>query len=217
MKKKEIIKLIKDENSQDVEYTYDFDRVAKEVGISSKTVLDRKQLKKYYGRQLFFKYATLSLFFLAILLSGVIIYQVNHPIVIDGPPIEETPTKEQLVAQYFEDQNAKFIATPIKSQVIDGILVNIYMGVLDIEQIIFVYTFENLTIGSSIQITTSGKLESIEGNIDIVDYHDNDTFTSSRLKRENSYQIAINIDINEQIKNMIIELDVTQFLAYLNQ
>lgn len=89
-----------------------------------------------------------------------------------------------MVAQYFEDQNAKFIATPIKSQVIDGILVNIYMGILDIEQIIFVYTFENLTIESSIQITTSGKLESIEGNIDIVDYHDNDTFTSSRLKRK---------------------------------
>lgn len=35
--------------------------------------------------------------------------------------------------------------------------------------------------------------------------------------RENSYQIAINIDINEQIKDVIIELDVTQFLAYLNQ
>ena len=76
MKKKEIIKLIKNENSQDVEYTYDFDRVAKEVGISSKTVSDRKQLKKYYGRQLFFKYATLSLFFLVLSHSNFVHLEV---------------------------------------------------------------------------------------------------------------------------------------------
>lgn len=217
MKKREIINLIKHENSQDVEFTYDFERVTKEVGISSKTITDKKQLKNYYRRQLFFKYATLSLFFLTILLSSVIIYQFNHPIIIEGPPIEETPTKEQLVAQYFEDQNAEFITTPIESQVIDGILVNIYMGILNAEQIVFVYTFDNLTIESSVEITASGKLESIEGNTDIVDYHYDDVFASSMLKIENLYQVVINIGINEQMTNIIIELDVTQFIAYLNK
>lgn len=217
MKKRDIINLIIDENSQDVELTYDFDRVAKEVGISSNIVLDNKHSKNYYRRQLFFKYATLSLFFVTILLSSVIIYQFNHPIIIERPPIEETFTKEQLVAQYFEDHNAEFITTPIKSQVINGMLVNIYMGILDTDQIMFVYTFENLTIGSTVQITASGKLEGIEENKDIVDYYYGDIFTSSTLKIENSYEIVLNIDMSEQIINITTELDIVQFLTYLNK
>lgn len=217
MKKKDIINLIKDGNSQDVELTYDFKRIADEVGISSTIIIDKKHIKYHHGWQLFFRYATLSLFFVTILLSGFIVYQVNNPIVIEKPPIEETLTKEKLVAKYFEDQNATYITTPIKSQIIDSILINIYVGIIDTEQIIFVYTFENLAVGSNILITTKGKLEGVEENIDIVEYDNDSVFSSSILKIENSFEVVINTKINEQTSSIVIELDIAQFIAYLNK
>jgi len=216
VKKRDIINLIKDENNQDVEFTYDFNRVANEVGISTRPI-NKKLLKNHYGLNLFFKYATLSLIFVTLVLSGVIVFQFNNPTIIEAPPIEVTPTKEQLVAGYFEEQGATYITTPIKSQIIDEILINIYMGILDTEETIFVYTFENLTIGSHIEITTNGKLEGIEENKDIVDYNFEDVFTSSVLKIENSYELVINIEINDQTVNITIELDIAQFIDYLNK
>lgn len=217
MKKRDIINLIKEENSQDVELTYDFKRVAKEAGISSTINTGNKHIKKYYGWQLFFKYATISLLIVTIFLSGIIIYKTNYSSDTKKPYIEETLTKQFLVAKHFKEQNAEFISTPIKTQIFDGILINIYMGILDNEKVIFVYTFDNLTIGSHVEVITNGKLENVEENNIIADYHYGDMFTSSTLKIENSYELIINTELNNQQINISIELDIAQFLAYLNQ
>jgi len=218
MKKKDIINLIKEENSRDVELTYDFNRVAEEVGISSIINLEKRSFNQHYKMHLFFKYASLCLFFIVLLLSVVTIYQVNNPIIIEGPPISQIPTKEELVAKYFEEQNAKYIKTPVKTEILNGILVNIYIGVIDGDEVIFIYTFESLTIGSHVEILTNGlAVEGLEENKDLTNYSYGDVFASSTLKLENMYKAIINCENNEDTLNIIIDLDITQFIAYLDK
>lgn len=132
MRKSKIIKRLKKENEHDVEFIYNFDKLKEKLSFTSST-------KKSYQSILYYKYATLALSFIVLILTSLLINNyTKHNISIDSSATIETELDE--VYNHFTNLNATYLKFPIKTFIINEEIVQLFIGVLDNNEVVLIYT-----------------------------------------------------------------------------
>ena len=222
MKTKNIIKKLKYENEQDLKFKYNYLEISNRLGFKSISSIDQFSFKQNKSMFKFYKYACMVLLVISFSLGGLLIFQSKEQ------PINESlgaaATSENLVYQYFEDSHLKYIKSPVKTEIINDTIVNIYMGLTSSEQIVFVFSFLDSTIESNMQIDAEKLITSdseftedstaSQGFISF--YNDNlNSFVTQKIDKEPTYSIKIQYSVDDSNIEKSITLDIQEFLDYL--
>lgn len=222
MKTKNIIKKLIQENDQDLKFKYNYQEVSKRLGFDSKDPINILNPQKYRNSFNFFKYASMVLLVISVSLGGLFIYYSSEK--PTGDSLETNYSSEALVYQYFEDNQLKYIKSPIETKVINDYIVNVYLATTISDQIVFIFSFMDAPIEANMQINTDGfitsdsDLESESSKSDNIMsfYNENlNSFVTQEIKKEATYNLKIKYTIDDIEIEDSITLNIQEFLDYL--
>lgn len=211
MKKKQLIRIIQDKNDKEVEFYDNYTLLSKRLNLENDTTSYEVLKKHRYNSYSFFKYATLSLLVVTLFLSGLLINTMhkkqNH----------SEHTHLQLIQQYFIENEIKYLESPIKTEVINGSILNIYLGVTKDNEFIFVYTTKD-RIDRGINIS-SYAIEG-DGSYDVenttLNISDSFTLTTNQIATNFTFEFSYkNEENNEEI--YITTIEMSNYLEYFNK
>lgn len=208
MKISKIIKKLNIENEEDVKFEYNYDELSKRLGFLNQHK-QKSQLRRHPVYYSIFKYAFLVLFIISITLNCFSLYKLNK-----YKQLIKESTGEDIIFEYFEKNNLDYIASPIKTEIVNEHLLRVYLGITKSNKAVFIYAFSNLSEGVKIQVLTQGHLEGIPGTIFKFD-KEADELVVIEVNLEYEYDVKIKFNDNGVATAHTMLLDVEKFIKYL--
>lgn len=136
MNKKQIIKRLKEENNNDVSFSNNFTEIRTKLNFTSPSIYPKQTFP-------FFKQLTAALSMIVLVFTVLITYNLTRP---NDNLNANTPDDEgstQSIFDQFEDLDAVYLKKPVKTYIVDNNLVEMYLGVLEDEKVVFIFSTTN--------------------------------------------------------------------------
>ncbi len=224
MKKKEIIKLIKEKNSSELTFSNNYSRLADELDLTEQNLIFQPTRGK---TMLILKYATIFLLVVSLSFTGVMF----------GRNTKDSPKNINylsLADAYFNENSVQHIDNPIRTEIIDDSEVNVYIGLSEDEEVVFLFVKEESAI-TNIYINTESLETRSVGHMG----HGNfayagdgcsfiETFHSTQLDSllirfngvdsDNNYKFTIGyLDEINDFQTYVVSINPTSYIEYLKR